>query len=90
MWFYKFCLKFFDEVTAEPNILEGVVVGETIDEALKNLSDYCGETNIEEVRIALLGDGLLTSGGGVLGMKIQMGEEEEKTTETRSIEQLFF
>lgn len=90
MWFYKFYLKFFDEATAAPTVLEGIVIGETMDEALKNLSNYCGETNIEEVRIAQLDDGLLTSSDGVLGMRIQMEDDREKTVRTRDVLELFF
>ena len=91
MWFYKFKVNFFDGVSDV--ILEGITVGDTLNSAIENITNYCGEGNISNIRISLLNDkGLLSSDEGILGLKIENKEVStgRKECEAREITDLLF
>ncbi len=51
MWFYEYKIKFYDEIDYKLHTVNGMVVGETLNEAFDRIVAYYGEQNIEHIEM---------------------------------------
>ena len=58
MFFYKYRVKFYDEVEKRPHIAEGLTADETYVEAMKNVARFYGDEAIEEITLKIAVDTL--------------------------------
>lgn len=51
MWFYEYKIRFYDEIDYKLHAVNGIVVGETFNEAFDRITAYYGEQNIEHIEM---------------------------------------
>ena len=51
MWFYEYKIKFYDEIDYKLRTVNGMVVGETLNEAFDRIAAYYGEQNIDHIEM---------------------------------------
>lgn len=56
MWFYGYCVTFWEEVEKKMITVTGTTCGETFIEATKRVIDYYGDTNIDKLSLEVIED----------------------------------
>lgn len=58
IWYYEYIIKVWDEIDKKEEIRSGVVVADTITEAMKEIEDYYGDEIMEVQMLKAITDGV--------------------------------
>lgn len=58
VWYWEYQLKIWDEIDSKEEIRSGVVVADTITEAMKEIEDYYGDEIMEVQMLKAITDGV--------------------------------
>lgn len=58
VWYWEYQLKIWDEIDSKEEIRSGVVVADTITEAIKEIEDYYGDEIMEVQMLKAITDGV--------------------------------
>lgn len=56
MWFYTYCVTFWEEGAGKMITVTGITCGETFIEATRRVIDYYGDTSIDKLSLEVIED----------------------------------